>query len=311
MLYTKTEMVTKVARWIQKTGDSNFNTKISDWLLGRYDHLCKRYPWKHMIRVEETGIVTVSGNKFLVLPKRAGQILMISERTNKEILNGRLTRDFWERNTSDMDSQSIPEEWAEAGAVASKLALSAADKVQVLSNNASDTSAFTVRIMGIVGGNEVSETITMNGTTAVDSVNTYDSGTFLTAIGKSGGTWSGVVTVREKIDTTKTLATLDVTESAVLYRRIRMFYVPNAAITMAVYYVKEPRQLMNDLDVPEFDCCEYLIRGAYADALMEQKNYAKAQFQEQLAERALNALLSREFSDDQIVQAVPLIKQRY
>lgn len=303
-MITFAEIYGTVSDKIQKS-DSTFQTKIKRWVNLRYETLAKRHPWAALFDARETGVTLVSGSAFLILPKRVGSLFMIAEMTNKELLDVFSFTELWRQNTDTINSAGNAVKYSHVGEVGSAASLSIADKVQVVSSSASDNAAFSVRIFGTVSGEDVAETINLNGTTAVDSVNTYDSGTFIRV--SKNTTTTGVITIREKTTPANVLAKLVQNEFTVKYKRLRLHLVPNSAPTVAIYYNKQVMRLVNDLDVPEFDCGAYLVAAAYADALKEQKQYAKAIQEEKAAENELAALMIQEMFDDGLQQLTPKV----
>ena len=110
----------------------------------------------------------------------------------------------WGRN-SDIDTGT--EDVWEVGGLYTGQPTGSAETIQVFSASANDTSAGTgartIRISGLdANNNEQSETLTLNGTTAVASSNTYNRvfrGEVITA--GSGGSNAGVITCRHSTTT--------------------------------------------------------------------------------------------------------------
>ncbi len=107
----------------------------------------------------------------------------------------------------DIDTATVPEDIWEGGGTYTGFPDSTVEAVEVLSSSADDdsagTGARTIRITGLDSNYDiVSETITLDGTTPVDSVNTYrrvHTATVLTA--GSGGVNAGTITVRHTTTT--------------------------------------------------------------------------------------------------------------
>jgi hypothetical protein len=103
---------------------------------------------------------------------------------------------------SDLDTATVPEDIWEVGGTYTGFPTSTLETVEVLSSSANDaaagTGARTLRITGLDGDYNVqSETVTLNGTTPVSTVNTFrrvHTATVLTA--GSGGVNAGTLTVR-------------------------------------------------------------------------------------------------------------------
>lgn len=107
---------------------------------------------------------------------------------------------------SDIDTGTVPEDIWEGGGAYNGWA-TAAEICQIASASANDTAAGTgartVQITGLDANYDVqSETLTLNGTSQVDTVNSYiriHTATVLSA--GSGGVNAGILTVRQKVTT--------------------------------------------------------------------------------------------------------------
>ena len=108
---------------------------------------------------------------------------------------------------ADIDTGSVPEDIWEGGGTYTGFPDSTLEAIQVESDSASDSSAGTgartVRVTGLdTNYNVIQETITLNGTTPVDTVNQYrraHTATVLTA--GSGGVNAGTITFRHTTTT--------------------------------------------------------------------------------------------------------------
>lgn len=111
-------------------------------------------------------------------------------------------------HNSDVDTGSVPEDiWGQGGTY---VAPTTARVHQLVSTNVNDTSAGTgartVLVYGIDGSyNRVTETVTMNGTSTVDTVNSYLHIHLMQVITVgSGNVNAGVITATAKVDATVT-----------------------------------------------------------------------------------------------------------
>ena len=60
------------------------------------------------------------------------------------------------------------------------------------------------------------------------------------------------------------------------YKKIRFFYIPQAAFTASLPYIVKPSALSGDSDQPILDLEDLLECGATADTLRYKRQYAKA-----------------------------------
>ena len=137
--------------------------------------------------------------------------------------------------------------WEEVG---TQVDLTVADTIDVVSNNAADSTSFTVSIVGYRDGIKTSEVLTLNGTTAVAGSITFDAGRPL-RITKSGTT-TGVITVTEHSGGT-TILTLGKEERGARFKIISFYPIPSAEITINIEYFTRIRFLFNDSDEPDFN----------------------------------------------------------
>ncbi|MGI9451952.1 MAG: hypothetical protein ACR2QH_15120 [Geminicoccaceae bacterium] len=107
----------------------------------------------------------------------------------------------------DVDTGTTPEDVWSSGGTYTGFPDGAAETVEVFSDNAADTSAGTgartIRLIGLdVDFNEQTEDVTLNGLTAVPTVNTWKrlSRAFILTAG-SGGTNAGAITGRHTVTT--------------------------------------------------------------------------------------------------------------
>lgn len=136
--------------------------------------------------------------------------------------------------------------WEEVGVLAQ---LSADGTVYVKSSSASDTTSFKVSVVGRdANGLVVSEVLTCNGTTAVTSTTTFSA---ILQVSKSAVT-TGTITLYATTGD-GVLSRIAPEEIAPRYKKISMYPIPSAVITMYVEYFERIRTLENDTDVPQLD----------------------------------------------------------
>lgn len=276
---------------VQNTSTSTSNAndllpKVKDWVRTRYDRILRSFPWGELIRTYDLS-VTASTRDY-ALRYDLESIIKMWDTTHGHELTAYDIRDHVRFNaiahevTGSVQTGN-PDQYIEIGSKSCSALLSTGDKIQVLSSSASDVTPAVIRITGEVSGMPVSEEITLTGTTAVDSTNTFDSGAELQiSQGSSSAVLTdivGVVTVREKTTPANILAKLSPYERAPLYKWIRLAVTPASALTLQIWYKKRWLPLSNDNDAPIIPCANELVEGVIADALWEdgQENAAQAQ----------------------------------
>ena len=180
--------------------------------------------------------------------------------------------------------------WEETGFTAS---LAADDTIQVLSSSTADGSGFNVRVVGRnTDGVVIRETLTLNGTTAVTSTNTFDSGSLM-RVSKSADT-TGVITVRRTTGAT-VLVRIAPTEANPRSKTLSFFPIPSTVHTVYLEYLERLHLLIHDTDVPPFDpqWNWVLQEGALSKGLWSYKqNEPKAVLSGQAFLSGLNTMMN-------------------
>lgn len=185
--------------------------------------------------------------------------------------------------------------------------LAADDTVYVSSSSALDTSAFTVRIYGRnSSGEPVYETLTLNGTSSVTSTTTWDSDGLM-AISKSAST-TGTITCYRTTGAT-VLSEMEPDNLAPRFKRLSLYPIPSAVVTMYLEYYERYRYLIHDTDIPQLDSqWTWVLReGALAKAWEYKQNE-----QLSLAHRAIfqQGLLQMRQQDERNVDYIPVLQPR-
>lgn len=145
-----------------------------------------------------------------------------------------------------------------------------ASTLSLASSNSGDTA--DVRIRGAnASGIEYEETVTLNGITPVPSVNSY---TEIRSISKSGAT-TGYITITSN-GAAVTIAVLNPVDVDYKVKALRFHYIPSLITTIKMPYHIEPEPLVNDYDVPVFNCADVLELGATAKAWRYKRQFQKA-----------------------------------
>lgn len=185
--------------------------------------------------------------------------------------------------------------------------LSAADTVYVSSSSSSDGSTFTVRITGRNSSGEViTETLTMNGTTSVTSSTTFATSGLMQIV-KSAAT-TGTVTCYRTTGAT-VLSELEPDNLAPRFKRISLYPIPSAVVTMYLEYYEHYRYLVNNTDVPQLDVeWSWVLReGALAKA-WEYKQNEQASVQHQtIFDRGLTMMKRQDSANEDYV---PVLEAR-
>lgn len=157
---------------------------------------------------------------------------------------------------------------------------SAASIITVVSSSSADTSQ-VIHIKGSdANGIELSEDVTLTGTSSAVSTNTFNK---IRSISKSTTT-TGTVTVTSNSGAV-TIALLGPSDTSYSVNKIRFHYIPSSAATMDVPYYVKPYNLVSDYDFPVIDCADGIELGATAQAWRYKRQFAKAQEYDRLFEK--------------------------
>ena len=172
--------------------------------------------------------------------------------------------------------------------------------VSIVSSSASDTTP-TVFVRGIVSSYEVTEEITLTGTTAATGSLSFSS---IKGISKSGTT-VGAVTVSCN---SQTMAVLPPTIHESRYKIMFLHYNPSAVITIKMPYIISPAPMSDDDDYPVLDVADLIEIGAKADAWRYKRQFQKAQDMEILFEKELQRFIwEKENDPNRVTQFMPTI----
>ena len=306
--------------FVQNTGTSTSNAndllpKVKDWVTDRHDRIMRAFQWPALIRSYNLSVV--SGTEDYALRRDLDKVLKIMDTTNGRELTEETIQDH-ERFKApilevagNVQTSKQPDKYRFIGVKSVSALMSIADTIQIISSSANDDSNKIIRVVGEVSSVQVAENIVCNGTSAVESTNTFDASSELTiSAGTADGNiddLEGVVTIREKTTTSNTLAQLAPQERTIEYNWIRVSPQPAAALTARIFYKKKWRRLVNDSDIPIIPCASEIIAGVVADALWEDGQEQAAVAQEQKYQTTVAELWNayKTLSYNLIKQAVP------
>lgn len=185
--------------------------------------------------------------------------------------------------------------------------LAAADTVYVSSSSALDSSTFTVRVEGRNSSGEVvRETLTLNGTANVTSTTTWAAAGLMN-ISKSGST-TGTITCYRTTGAT-VLSELEPDNLAPRFKRVSLYPIPSAVVTMYLEYYERYRYLIHDTDIPQMDSqWTWVLREGSLAKAWEYKQKEELF----LAHQAIfkQGLLQMRQQDERNVDYVPVLQPR-
>ena len=277
------DVITQIGNKIGKT-DTAYKTKIKDFFNDQYEKVWSKYLWKSSIVFNES-IVATNGSADLYLPKTVDEVLALTQRSSPSILIPYDVQVFHRNFIDEITTGGLPEAYTFAGEFSAKAQPDSAERIKFVS---STTDTGTIRIWGLVSGEEITELITLTSTTPVLTTNSF---TQINRIAKSAVT-AGVITVSGNTSST-TFLTLAPSELTARHKKVSLLYVPNSALTMYLTYKKQWKRMVNDQDIFELPVLGPLKRMTYADCLREQRQAQKAALEEAAGNKDLEDYVSQ------------------
>lgn len=302
-LVTLAEIRSNIASTVRET---QINSLIDSFINLTGIEIHNFHPWTSLRRKQT--FATIASREDYNLDSEVDRIAFLRQRTTPAKLIYMPDHLFYRfiPNPEDL-STSTPRYyrlWEETGFATN---LEADDTIYVVSSSASDGSAFSVRVVGRNSSGEIiTETLTLNGITNVTSTTTFAS-SGLMQISKSAAT-TGTITCRRTTGATL-LSEMEPDNLAPRFKRLSLYPVPSAVITMYLEYFERYRYLTATADVPQIDAkWNWVLReGALAKTWeYKQKETASAQHQV-IYERGLR--LMRE-QDEMNQDYVPVLQPR-
>jgi len=281
-----------------EVGDTSsaFATLIGRFVNRRYFQVLRAINWKN-IQPDYT-FDTVDGTQRYVLPNDFGKAVACNDITNHQEIGATTLEEIYSTygyitGSGDVERYAIVEDMVKAQPTSSSV-------LAIVSGSTSDTTQ-TIFIRGISGGSEVTESVTLTGTTPVNSVNSY---TRIKAISKSAVT-VGTVTITSN-SAAVTNAVIAPEELITRYKVFVAHYVPAEVITIALPYIVKPLPLSNNYDYPVIEIADLLEIGAMADAWRYKKFFSKAQALEVMfAQQLQDYIWEKENEPNEIKQFIP------
>ena len=292
---TFTQLKDNIGAEIQDTG-SDFATIIGRFINRRYFQILRATNWKN-INTTHT-LTMVSGTQNYVLPDDFYKPVSVHDVTNDLAIEVKELDDLYRYYGNEItDSGSVERCAIYEDAVKAQPTSSSA--LAFVSSSASDTS-ITAQIRGISDAVETYETITINGTSTVNTANSYTQikgisfskarEGYITVTSNSGAVTNAVIP-REMMDTRFKLA--------------KFHYVPTATATINMPYIIKPFPLSQDYDYPLLDVSDLIELGAISDCLKYKRQYSKAQTYELMFTQGLADYIFDQENQNQVQQFKP------
>ncbi len=291
MAMTYKQLQEEIGRHIQDTSSGRL-TRIKDAINRKYTEVADGFDWPDLWRVEIGEVTTFSGEQYVFMPRHVDLVKKIVVDSNNELLFNSNPEMYFNRNSTFLDNSANPFQYTSHGSSPIKRIISTAETLNLVSSDAGDTSP-VVEIWGLVSGEELNESVTLNGTTTVTTTNTFSR---ITRIGTESSiidtSRAGNITISGTTSSTE-YAVIPTFEKDSRYQAIRLDSSSNANDTLSIVYKKKVRKLINDGDTLEIPADLILFELATADILRSQAKYNQAQVNEAQGRRMMLEMMSR------------------
>jgi hypothetical protein len=265
-------MKTNVGQKIQDTSAA-MATLIGTFLNKRYFQVLRAIAWKN---IDYDYTFTTTGVLNYVLPDDFGKEISVTDEDN------------------DLELKYIICEDTVMAQPTSSSALA------ITSTSSADTTQ-TILVRGISGGIETTETVTLTGTSAANTTNSY---TRIKGISKSAVTTGKVTITSNSAAVTVAVLAPKVTESR--YKLIKLEESPSPAISVAVPYITKPMPMTENNDYPVIDIADLLEIGAESDAWFYKRQGSKAVGKDTMFNIELQQyIFANEFETNKVIQFIP------
>jgi len=267
------DLVTVVGQKIRLT-DSTTAGLLRKWADARHRMICDMALWLDLLNLYT--LSAPAAEPILTLPAQVDRVL--AARTDSVNLMPVDQIFMFRDDPAAFDRTGTVLRFAQMPKVGTRTAPTS-EKLSLISDNNSDTTQ-SVSIVGELAGAEKRETLTLNGTSAVQSVNSYDIVYSLTK-----QSTAGTVSVTG-VTSAAALLTLLADETSRTHCRLRLLETPSATTTIIVLGKRLPTPLTNNSDEPAIRGLDRALEAfVMADALewMGQNDDAKDKVQEAMA----------------------------
>jgi len=272
----------KIQNTSTNTGVNDLLTKSKNWINERYHRIIRGFPFEE--NLGDQTMTLIASTRAYAMDWEIDKIWAIYDQTNGKPISIKDVQYYVRNRALDLDQTGNiqvgdPTMCYPIGMYYVKALTggTVGEKITIASTSGTTTDGTTqiVRVRGLVSGAIAQENIALAGTTAGTSSNSYDKTQKLTlSIGTTDGsikTVAGVVTVTGATSGT-TLAQISPFDIAAQYRWYEVSPLPKATGTQPtwrIFYSKRLQPLIDNNDIPVFDCCNEIVQGAYVDALKE------------------------------------------
>ena len=276
---------------------TNMLNRISNYINIRYEDILRRFNVN--LYNYDYSFTTTAGTSDYALPSDYGKCIGALDNTNNKELGDLVSLEkIYRNNPTELTTQGNPTNYVTFNSPVMKQPSTAAIPAFVSSSTSDTTQKIFIRGL-LASGAEVTESVSLNGTTSVPAVNSYK---HYKQISKDGDT-VGTITGTHGSDNITVLSPKVLTSK---YTIMRLWYTPNTTLTIKFPYVIKPLPLIEDDDYPLLDIENILEIGAKASAHSYQRREATANKYESIYETMIaNYIWDDENQPNRVVQFQP------
>lgn len=287
----------------QKAQDTStsLSTKIGNWMNQYYESLWKSYLWKEITIIDQSVTFTAGATEQL-LPKNIDITLAITHRATNAVLSPASPYVYQIKYLSQLSAQADPLAYAIGGSVGVSSQPASTGIISLVSNSSSDSTV--IRVYGTdSNGYNISETVTLTG---ISSKSTTKSFATVTDVVKNDRSIGEIIIKDSSGNTMDSISPMD-------YRNKYLKIHANAQVgTNTTFYVSGKKRfspLINDQDVPAFECDNALIDFAVSEVLKIRGKFDQAGQMIMVAEKYIKDLVSdQEVLGESMDQGLPRIQ---
>jgi hypothetical protein len=300
-------------------------TKIKDRINWNYFAAWQRHDWRDLRRLHEGRHAHITSadnltdypsatldafqtNGYEAMPFDVGEIYAITmgspggTMASPPIVQKRDQAEFFDLIAYDPDLTGPAEIWTLAGTTPLRRPLVVNEQLRFASTSASDTT--TVRLSGISSsayyGMDTAESITLTGTTSVNSSTTYSRGWSILSLNFQGAL-AGTVNVTgatSGVTYMQFLPMSGLTDGPNYSQRllVRFYPCPTSGTSYSLLYKRKCAKLINDRDVPLWNIGPYLVEKTIADIYEQMRLPEIAALHHQKAEALIAQMIFNEES---------------
>lgn len=217
-------------------------TRSGAWLNDAQQDVANEFDFDHLENTES--LSTVASTSKYYLKFGYGKIISVIDQSNQQEVTYRSRSDI-EVMDPDLSQTGTPYHWHLQGWSYVRAQPTSASVITAVSSSASDTSQ-KVRLVGRVSGEQDTELLTLNGTTDVVGTKSF---TQIDGAYKDTAT-TGRVTVTSN-SAAVTVAQFAPASLVDENQPMLLWPVPSGVITMQVRGFRQPRDMINDQDMPD------------------------------------------------------------